>query len=162
MSLKNTKHELFALNLAKGMTADAAYEAAGYKPSRAAASRLSTKVNIRERVEELRSRIVERTIEKTAVSKEWVVEQLVRVYKESMDGQPVKDRYGNATDKVMPNYSAANRALELLGKEEGMFVERRDVSITTNPWSEIIELTGGKKRHLEDHDEHPSGSGSVH
>lgn len=54
--LKNTRHEAFAQGMAKGMTADAAYEAAGFKPSRSAASRLSAKVNIRARICELTER----------------------------------------------------------------------------------------------------------
>lgn len=51
--LPNAKHEAFAQGLARGLTQDAAYAEAGYKPSRAAASRLSTKVNIAGRVSEI-------------------------------------------------------------------------------------------------------------
>ena len=57
-SLKNVKHELFAQALAKGTTASEAYVEAGYKPSRAAASRMSAKVNIQERIREI---LVERS-----------------------------------------------------------------------------------------------------
>jgi len=51
--LSNPRHERFAQELAKGKTADDAYEAAGFKRSRSAASRLSTNVNIKSRVAEL-------------------------------------------------------------------------------------------------------------
>lgn len=55
MVLQNARHELFAQNWATGMSREAAYKAAGYKPDRGAASRLSANVSIKERVRELQS-----------------------------------------------------------------------------------------------------------
>lgn len=60
-SLSNPKHERFAQALAKGETAVAAYEQAGYKPDRGAASRLSANVSIEGRVAEILDRAAERT-----------------------------------------------------------------------------------------------------
>lgn len=54
--LSNQRHELFAQALAKGQTQTAAYVKAGYKDDRGAAARLSAKVNIMARVEELKER----------------------------------------------------------------------------------------------------------
>lgn len=54
--LENARHERFAQALAKGETASAAYEAAGYSPDRGAASRLSANVSIEARVTELLGR----------------------------------------------------------------------------------------------------------
>ena len=54
--LRNPKHERFAQALAKGETADAAYQIAGYKPNRHNASRLKTKETIATRVAELQDR----------------------------------------------------------------------------------------------------------
>ncbi|KQZ87854.1 hypothetical protein ASD64_19915 [Mesorhizobium sp. Root157] len=51
--MKNPKYEAFCQGMAKGMTASAAYLAAGYKGDRTAASRLSTNVNIRRRIAEI-------------------------------------------------------------------------------------------------------------
>ena len=51
--LSNARHEMFAQNLAKGMSADAAHTAAGYKPHRGNAARMSANENIVERVVEL-------------------------------------------------------------------------------------------------------------
>ncbi len=51
--LTNARHERFAQSLAKGMSADAAHTAAGYKPSRGNASRLRANESIVERVAEL-------------------------------------------------------------------------------------------------------------
>ncbi len=58
--LKNGRYEQFAQGLAKGLSATDAYVHAGYKESRSAASRLSTNVNIRRRVEEINSRVAEK------------------------------------------------------------------------------------------------------
>ena len=60
--LKNSRHELFCQNLAKGMTQKKAYIGAGYKETpdtQAYASRLAAKDNIRQRVVELQSRNIE-------------------------------------------------------------------------------------------------------
>lgn len=55
-ALSNPRHERFAQELAKGSSASDAYVTAGYKASRAAASRMSSKVNIADRVSEIRER----------------------------------------------------------------------------------------------------------
>lgn len=60
-ALQNPKHERFAQDLAKGMSASEAYVSAGYKESRSAASRLSTNVNILARVAEIKDRGAIRT-----------------------------------------------------------------------------------------------------
>jgi phage I-like protein len=54
--LPNARHEKFAQALSKGMNATEAYATAGYKGDRTAASRLSTNVNVAQRVAELQGR----------------------------------------------------------------------------------------------------------
>ncbi len=54
--LTNARHELVAQNLAKGMSADAAHTAAGYKPSRQNAARMRAYDDIVGRVAELQGR----------------------------------------------------------------------------------------------------------
>ena len=51
--LKNARHEKFAQYIAKGMSADASHTAAGYKPSRQNAARMSSYDDIVGRVAEL-------------------------------------------------------------------------------------------------------------
>ena len=51
--LQNARHERFAQNKAKGMSATEAYEKAGYKPSEAHASRLAGNGKVRERIADL-------------------------------------------------------------------------------------------------------------
>lgn len=53
--LKNPKHELFAHELAKGVTAEEAYRRAGYTPSLKNAQRLKSNEGIRSRIEEILS-----------------------------------------------------------------------------------------------------------
>ncbi|UQS95217.1 terminase small subunit [Pseudanabaena phage Pam5] len=106
-ALANPRHERFAQELAKGKSASEAYVAAGYEESRSAASRLSTNVNVQARVTELQ----ERAATNVSISREWVLEQLVenaRLAKEAGDISP------------------SNQALNLIGKELGMFVERTE------------------------------------
>jgi len=54
--LKNGKHEAFAQYVSEGETFEAAYEKAGYKPSRPHASRLATDGNVKARIAELQER----------------------------------------------------------------------------------------------------------
>lgn len=59
--LKNARHEKFAQALAKGKTADEAYQLAGFKPHRGNASTLRANQNISSRVAEIQGRAAERT-----------------------------------------------------------------------------------------------------
>jgi phage terminase small subunit len=60
--LRNTKHELFALALAKGETATRAYAAAGFKGHRSNASRMIANDIIKARVRELQGAVAEQHI----------------------------------------------------------------------------------------------------
>ena len=79
---------------------------------------------IRDRVDELQSRVIQGVV----LERQWVIEQLIDNVTRAKKG----DKIDGAT---------ANRALELLGKELGMFVERSEVKI-----SEFEELTTEQKR----------------
>lgn len=104
--LSNQRHEAFAQALAKGLTADEAYKQAGFKPNRGNASTLKAKKNIQARVAELQGMAAERVV----VDREWVLAKLVE----------------NATNTQETNPSASNQALQLIGKELGMFVDRSE------------------------------------
>lgn len=73
--LQNQRHERFAQELAKGKSATEAYKAAGYEGDRTAASRLSTNVNIQERVRE----ILARGAERAAITEEMVLRELGKI-----------------------------------------------------------------------------------
>ena len=57
--LKNTRHELVAHNLARGLSQEEAYAAAGFKPHRGNAARMSANESIQARVRELMAPAVE-------------------------------------------------------------------------------------------------------
>lgn len=58
--LKNARHETFAQGLAKGLTADEAYQKAGFKPNRGNAATLKANQSILDRVTELQSKAVKK------------------------------------------------------------------------------------------------------
>jgi len=102
--LKNARHEKFAQGLASGKTADEAYEQAGFKPNRGNASRLKANESILHRVEEIKAAVTEKAIEKLAVTKERIVEELAKIGFSNMldymragpDGDPYLD-FSNLT-----------------------------------------------------------------
>ena len=121
--LKNQRHELFAQGLAGGKSADEAYEAAGYKQNRHNASRLKTKEHITIRVAEIQGKAAERV----EIDRAWVLERLVENVERSMQAAAVKNAEGEAIGEYAYQGNVANKALELLGKEIGMFVDRKEV-----------------------------------
>lgn len=130
-ALDNPKHERFAQELAKGIAADKAYEAAGFKPNRGNAATLKQKQSISGRVSELLSereaihaQATADAIKSTALTKEWVIETLKENVARAMQAAEVKRADGTGTGEYQYQGSVANRALELLGKELGMFVDR--------------------------------------
>lgn len=130
--LDNAQHELFAQEIAKGTAQRDAYKAAGYNTKSdagadASASRLLSNAKIKARVAELQERIGAVAVEKAAVSKSWVIAKLVENVERSMQAEAVKDSEGTPTGEYKYNGNVANRALELLGKEMGMFIDRKEV-----------------------------------
>lgn len=84
--LNNAKHELFCQHLAKGKTADEAYQLAGFKANRGNAATLKQKQSISNRVSEIlewgavvERRATEKAIEKLAITKERVLAELAKI-----------------------------------------------------------------------------------
>lgn len=127
--LKNAKHEHFAQLIVKGVTATEAALTAGYSPRRAEVTgcelRKDRKISVR--ITELSALATERATEKTGVDKAWVMNQLVEVVKMAKQAEPVRDAEGNPIGEYKQNLAAANKALELIGKEFAMFVDRSEV-----------------------------------
>ena len=63
----------------------------------------------------------ERQVEKKAVDRTWVMAKLTENVQRAMQVEPVRDREGNPTGQYIYQDDVANRALEVLGKELGMF-----------------------------------------
>jgi phage terminase small subunit len=120
--LKNQRWELFAQGIAKGLTQGKAYVQAGYKPSPSAPSRLFENVRIKERVEEL----VGRKAVAIIINKQFVTEALIDNLEKALGRKPVKI---GAEGKECYVYrgDVANRALQLIGIEMGMFADKREI-----------------------------------
>src|SRR6266516_3019880 len=122
--LQNSRWERFAVLLAEGKSVIEAHVLAGYKPSTGNAYVLKKNQRISERISELmaerqrkEARATEKAIEKVALTKEWVLSRLIENAEKALTS---KERS-----------PIANRALELIGKEMGMFVDRAEISQTT-------------------------------
>lgn len=136
-ALLNQKHEQFAQKVAKGMAATTAYAECGYseKTAAAAASRLLTDVKVAARIAELKEKIATVAMSKSGIDKAWVLERLVEVTKMGMAAEPVTDDEGNPIGEYKQNLAAANKSLELIGKELGMFIDRKE--IRTGPLQDV-------------------------
>lgn len=152
--LSNARHERFAQEIAKGTEAGEAYRIAGFKPNAGNARRLKLDEAVKKRVEAIlseRSRVhekgLERAIERTALTKEWVINRLVENVERAMQAQPVM-RDGEESGEFKYEGSVANRALELLGKELGMFVDRSEnVNINHDISAEPLSETEWEAQH---------------
>ena len=127
--LKNAKHEHFAQCMAKGVTATEAAVTAGFAEKRATVtgSELLARPEIKVRITELQRLATERVTEKTGIDKAWVLKELVEVVKMGKQAEPVLDNEGNPVGEYKQNLGAVNKALELVGKELGMFIDRSEV-----------------------------------
>lgn len=132
--LPKAKHELYAQERAKGKSQEEAHKLAGYSGSRAAASMLEQKFNIAERIaeiiaerEQIYSQATAEAVERVSLTKEWILATLMDNVQRAMQAQEVTDREGRGTGEYVYQGNVANRALELLGKELGMFIDRKIV-----------------------------------
>lgn len=131
--LKNAKHEHFAHLIAKGESPAKAYVIAGYSEQGALQSgnRLLRNADVSARIAQIRETIerpaIDRAIEKTGIDKAWVMAELVEVVKMAKAAEPVRDANGEPIGEFKQNLAAANKALELIGKEFSMFIDRKEV-----------------------------------
>jgi len=139
--LKHPKHERFAQELANGVPGTGAYILAGYKKDSGNAARLQQDDRIIQRVSEILSereaihaQSTAIAIEKTALTKEWVIEKLRKNALIALGEEKIKAAVFVKSSNEVRNVEitardagAANRALELLGKEMGMFIDRHEI-----------------------------------
>lgn len=109
--LKNPKHERFCQELAKGKTADEAYQIAGFKENRGNATRLKANESISDRVAELQERSAARV--ELTVSR--LTEDLLRI---AGKGEALAEA---------PGLSVARGAIMDAAKLNGLVVERKEV-----------------------------------
>lgn len=128
--LKNPRHEKFCQFYSQGMSQEDAYEKAGYKRNRKSANNLWTKMDIKQRVSEIKEELQEEIKVEFKMSKEEVLNELLT----------------NANlARQAEQYSAANKAMELIGKEIGLFVEKKKVQHSGEiSFGKILEELDGK------------------
>lgn len=135
-ALRNSKHENFAQLVASGENSSQAYLKAGYNSSGSAlgvsACQLRGRPDVSARIEELQERKIvrevqatQKAIERTALTKEFVINSLILNVRKALQLEHVLDKNGEPTFRY--EGSVANRALELLGREMGMFIDRKEV-----------------------------------
>ena len=136
------KQEAFCIEFLKnGGNASAAYRAAydteaSDKTVNEKASRLLKEGKVRARLQPVREEVQQKAIAAAALSKAWVLERLMSNAERCRQAEPVLDRKGEPVLVELPNgtlapaftfdASGSNRALELCGKEIGMFVDRKE------------------------------------
>ncbi|MCR4333368.1 MAG: hypothetical protein NUV34_11790 [Sulfuricaulis sp.] len=138
------QQESFAQLVASGRSQADAYRAA-YPRSQewtldalyAQSSALAADSKVSVRIKTLRAVIAQQAIDDAVVNKSWVLKRLKTVAERCLQSAPVLDKKGYPVltevedGEVVPafdfNSAGANRALELLGKEQGMFVDRKEI-----------------------------------
>lgn len=111
--LSNSRHELFCQELAKGKTADEAYQLAGFKPNRGNATRLKAKESIAARLKELQEAVAEVVAEETGIDRARVLSELSKLAM-----APVGHEFVRAADK--------RAALVDYARIEGWVIERTE------------------------------------
>jgi phage terminase small subunit len=124
--LKNSRHELFAQNLAKGLTQDQSYLEAGYKPNRRNAARLlKTNEDIRNRVAELQTRNVQKQDEMAKITTERLL-----VMAEEARTKAMSERGGSA---------AAIAAITAIAKLSGKWIEKSETLTRTDDLNQLTD-----------------------
>lgn len=160
--LANPKHERFAQELARGATQAQAYTDAGYNASlataRSCAHKLFKKADIQARIDELlaeqrqiESGATQRAIDALAIDRAWVMERLVLNAERALQQVEVRGPDGEPLGEFRYEGSVANKALELLGREIGMYQDRRPqqpLHLTLNVFGSVLAELDGKTRGL--------------
>jgi phage terminase small subunit len=138
LPLSNARHEAYAQGLSSGKTSDQAYADAGYKRNRKNATRLKTNKDVVSRVAYLQAQkasiqqdALKAIAQKEVLTRQWVLDNLVKNARMCMGLDPAPSGHQPA---------GANKALELLGKELGMFIERKEEG-KPGEFAELDELT---------------------
>ncbi len=129
--LVKRRWEAFAQLIASGSNLIDAYVIVGYaeKGAYAGASRLKSRPEVRDRIIELQTASIDQAIEKAALSQKYVLDRLMAIVERCMQRQEITDSKGKSTGVWRFDAAAATRALELLGKQLGMFKDQRLIGV---------------------------------
>lgn len=122
------KQEAFCMAYAESGNAKQAYMQAGYKvnsenAAAAAATRLLKNVNIKNRLQEIHKQIASDAI----MGPKEMQERLTKIARQEATESVLTQDGGEVQRKA--DFKAALKAMELLGKMQGSFIERREVNM---------------------------------
>lgn len=118
------------------LNATAAAKRAGYSPKTSEAIGLENlgKPRIAEQIAEAQAKLAERT----AISQEWVIEQLIDNLEKAKTDVAKLDNKGEPTGEYIYQGGVANKALELIGKHLGMFGDKLEVNVPQAVTHEVL------------------------
>ena len=160
-ALKNPRHEQFAELVASGRAPSEAYSSVGFskKTAYTCGPRLVRQASVQARIAELQQVIAKTTVMRAEIDRGYVLAGLRKNYERALQAEPVLDKNGNPTGQYTWNGAVANRALELMGKELGMFVDRQkytggkdigpiqlDYSVYTDEELDILKRLAAKQQ----------------
>lgn len=135
------KQQVFVDRYLVHLNATKAAEEAQYKNPNDLGWRLLQKPHIQAAIQLGRARMAARN----EVDQDWVLSRLKKNVERCMQEAPVLDSSGKPTGEYAYNASAANRALELLGKHLGMFAERNiNFDLTQCTDEQIARIAAGE------------------
>lgn len=118
------KQQKFVREYALDLNATAAYKRAGYvatgHSAESAASQLLRNIEVQQAIKA----VLHKASEKAELSAAWVLDRLRENAARAAQAEPVLDRRGNPTGQYTYQGSVVNRAVELIGKHIGMFVDK--------------------------------------
>ena len=104
------KDDLYAANLAKGMSQEEAYVAAGFKRNRGNATTKAKKPHVQAKVAAIKQAVVQAFV----VDEKWVLNEMVENYKSA---------------KAAEEYHVCQKQLRDIGGHFQMFVDRKDIRL---------------------------------
>ena len=126
--LKNTKHELYAVGRASGLSRREVYANAGFTGSpHGGTARVEQCIGVLDRIEYLQKQAAEQMVRATVVSQNITRNQLnaeaQETYRRAMVGTPVMAKDGTPTGVSKPDLAAANRSIEIRAKLNGLMID---------------------------------------
>lgn len=89
----------------------------------------------------------------TIVTREYVLMRLRHVADRAMSAEPVLDKDGQPTGEYKSDFPAANKALELLGKQLGMFKDNQTFAVQHTSPKVVITIDGENPMEESDNEE---------
>ena len=126
--LDNPRYENYCQLVVSGHKSSDAYRMAGFKADNGNAYHLNQKPKVKARIHELQEYKISQAIkpyEAPKHTRSYVVDRLITNVERSMKAQAPLDDDGKPIGEFRYDGAVANKALELLGKELGMFIDRK-------------------------------------